>query len=175
MSKGNRDPEFIHVQTAACFADADHGLKPSNVFFLQPLLPLNPWGTSGWCRLPAGVLQKAGWSSGLTPSSASAPLVLPELLLLQLVLAHLPPCPAGIGAPGVLQDWCLWLGTAALWGTAGMQKIFSPFPLFLTLVEKEPWVSAWESTSPPSDLTGCGEHTLIHEVDAYGFISTVFG
>lgn len=58
MSKGNTDPEFTHVQTAACYADADHGLKPSNVFFLQPLLPLNPWRTSGWCRLPVGVLAK---------------------------------------------------------------------------------------------------------------------
>lgn len=59
MSKGNRDPEFSHVQTASCYADADYGLKPTNMLFLQPLLPPDPWRNSGWCRLPPGALAES--------------------------------------------------------------------------------------------------------------------
>lgn len=175
MSKGNTDPESIHVQTAACYADADHGLKPSNVFFYSPCCPRILWEPlAGADFLLEYYRRQAG-----AVVSRHAQRVLPwccgSRSCCHWCWHASPPWPAGLGAPGLLQAWCLWLGTAALWGTTGMQKLFSPFPLFLTLVEKEPSGSAWESTSPHRALTGCGEHTLIHEVDAYGFISAGFG
>lgn len=33
MSKGCVDAEFTHVRIASCYADADYGLKPTNIFY----------------------------------------------------------------------------------------------------------------------------------------------
>lgn len=174
MSKGNTDPEFTHVQTAACYADADHGLKPSNVVFFTTLAAPesleNFWvvQTSCW-----SISKKAGAVVSCCPQR-----VLPWCCVQSCSCCHCcwhlsPPWPAGINDPGVLWAWCLWLGTAALWSTTAIQ-VLCPFPLFLTLVERA-LSSAWESTSVHSALTGYGERTLMHEVDAYGFISAFLG
>lgn len=92
MSKGSGDAELTHVQRATCYADADYGLKPTNIFSLKSLVPPNPWRNFGWCRLPPGTLAQSKLESHSTfkelspgPMHGASP---PDASVHMLLLPH---------------------------------------------------------------------------------------
>lgn len=171
MSKGNSDPEFTHVQTASCYADADYGLKPTKMFFLQPLLPPNLWRDSG-------LVQTSCWSVSKKQAGAAASRHLQRALPWPRAWNPLMRVFACFSFPTSCDWWpledprcsgyltLLTVDSCFVEHNQDGTSLVS-FSTFSHVSGKSAFSSAWEITFAHSALLDCGGHVVTYEVDIF--------